>query len=120
VATPVAEAALHGVGYLPRSPAHQRGKASYYHDNLAGNRTASGEIYVPAKVSAAHKTLPFGTVGDVVRDDGRWLRVRINDRGPFIKGRVIDLSRRGAELLDLIEAGIADVSLYIVSKPPKK
>jgi rare lipoprotein A len=95
----------------------QQGKATYYHDSLAGNRTASGEIYHPAAPTAAHRNLPFGTVVDVVRTDGRWVRVRINDRGPFVHGRIIDLSRHAAALVGLDRAGVAEVSVYVVRRP---
>ena len=61
--------------------------------------------------------MPFGTVVDVVRDDGRWVRVTINDRGPYHGARVIDLSRRAAERLDLMKRGITPVKIYIVSRP---
>ena len=110
-------AADEGAGYRPTAPAYQRGEASYYHDGLAGNRTAGGEIYDPSQLTAAHRKLPFGTVIDVVRDDGRWVRVRVNDRGPFIRGRVVDVSRRAAEHIGLIRPGVAGVTIYVVSQP---
>ena len=88
-------------------------QASYYADSLAGNATASGEPYKPAAMTAAHKTLPLGTSVRVVRTDGGGeVVVRINDRGPFTPGRVIDLSRKAAERIDLITAGVAEVCLY--------
>jgi peptidoglycan lytic transglycosylase len=95
----------------------QRGKASYYADSLAGNPTASGEAYDPTQLTAAHRKLAFGTVVDVVRDDGRSVRVRITDRGPFAKGRVIDLSRRAAEAIGMIQAGVVNVTLYVITSP---
>src|SRR5690606_34549842 len=68
----------------PSSPPDEVGRASYYADSLAGNTTASGERYQPTALTAAHRTLPFGTVVDVRRPDtGAMVRVRINDRGPF-------------------------------------
>lgn len=88
--------------------------ASYYHDSLAGNLTASGVPYDPTELSAAHKTLPFGTKLRVERDDGREVFVTINDRGPFIEGRVIDLSRAAATEIGMIEDGVAEVCLYSV------
>lgn len=105
-----------GPSYQPRIAPHQHGKASYYADSLAGNHTASGERYDPRQLTAAHRTLPFGAVVDVVRRDGRWVRVRITDRGPFAKGRVIDLSRRAAAAIGMIEAGVVDVTLYVVRR----
>ncbi|MEM9841487.1 MAG: septal ring lytic transglycosylase RlpA family protein [Pseudomonadota bacterium] len=88
--------------------------ASYYSDSLAGNSTASGEPYDPAKLTAAHRTLPFGTKVRVVRAGRGEVVVTINDRGPFVDGRVIDLSRAAAEKVDLISDGIGDVCLYEV------
>jgi rare lipoprotein A len=96
------------------------GLASYYHDSLAGNRTANGDIYDPSAPTAAHKTLPLGTIVDVVRRNGRAVRVRINDRGPFVTGRVLDLSRGAATALDMIREGVVEVALFIVAWPPPK
>lgn len=99
----------------------ESGQAAYYADSLAGRATASGEPYDPRALTAAHRTLPFGTVVDVVRrDDGRSVRVRINDRGPFAGGRIIDLSRAAAEQLDMIRAGVIDVRIVIVSVPDRR
>jgi rare lipoprotein A len=94
------------------------GRASYYADSLAGNRTANGERYDPKLFTAAHPKLPFGTVVDVTRADTRaTVRVRINDRGPYAKGRAIDLSRRAAESIDMMRAGVVSVEIRIVSRP---
>lgn len=93
----------------------QRGKASYYADSFAGKRTASGEIYDPQKLTAAHRTLPFGTrvrVKNLYND--REVIVRINDRGPFIKSRIIDLSRAAAEKLGMINYGVAEVLIEVI------
>lgn len=96
----------------------QYGIASYYHDSLHGNKTASGQVYDKNRVSAAHKTLPLGSKVKVTDlETGRSIVVRINDRGPFIKGRVIDLSRRAANELDLIKRGIARVEVKVLSMP---
>ena len=96
----------------------ETGVASYYADSLAGRPTASGEPYEPGKLTAAHKSLPFGTVVCVVHQDNqRSVVVTINDRGPFVRGRVIDLSRTAAQRLDLLVAGIAPVDVYLVSSP---
>lgn len=90
------------------------GVASYYADSLAGRPTASGEPYDPSALTAAHRTLPFGTLVEVSRE-GRAVVVRINDRGPFgKKKRIIDLSRRAAEELGMIRAGIASVTVRVV------
>lgn len=107
----------HARDISPPTAPFQAGEASYYHDSLAGNPTASGAPYDPRKLTAAHRNLPFGTIVDVVRDDGRWVRVTINDRGPYHGGRVIDLSRHAAEQLGLLKRGVAPVRLYVVSRP---
>jgi rare lipoprotein A (peptidoglycan hydrolase) len=104
---------------VPQTP-YEVGLASYYHDSLAGNRTANGDIYDPSAPTAAHKTLPLGTIVDVVRRNGRAVRVRINDRGPFVTGRVLDLSRGAATALDMIREGVVEVALFIVAWPPPK
>ncbi len=98
----------------------QRGGASYYADSLAGGKTANGERYDPSKLTAAHRTLPFGTVIEVQRKDGKFVRVRINDRGPFVRGKIVDLSRAAAKEIDLLRDGVADVTLWVVEKPPPK
>lgn len=91
------------------------GEASYYHDSLAGNPTASGTPYRPAALTAAHRTLPLGSKVRVTDlDSGRSVVVEVNDRGPFAKGRVIDLSRAAARQIGLIQRGHADVRLEIV------
>lgn len=96
------------------------GRASYYSDRLAGRATAAGERYDPAAFTAAHRTLPFGTLVDVVRADGRRVTVRINDRGPHVDGRVIDLSRRAASELGMLRDGVIEVALQIVWMPPPR
>jgi rare lipoprotein A len=96
-------------------PPPQRGKASWYGRALAGNPTASGEPFRPSRRTAAHKTLPFGTVVRVTRSDtGARVRVVINDRGPFVEGRVIDLSRRAARRIDMLKAGVVPVEVEVV------
>jgi rare lipoprotein A len=99
------------------SPWFESGRASYYSDRLAGHRTASGERYDPNELTAAHRTLPLGALVDVVRSDGRWVRVRINDRGPYARGRIIDLSRRAAAELGMLRDGVGDVALRVVAVP---
>lgn len=107
--------------YGPSSRPYETGIASYYHPNLAGRKTANGEIYDPRKLTAAHKTLPFGTIVEVrSKKTGRSVVVRINDRGPFSKKRIIDLSNAAAEQMNMIRAGIIDVELRILSWPPEK
>jgi len=93
----------------------QHGKASYYSDSLQGRPTASGEPYDRAKLTAAHRTLPFGTRVLVTNlGNGESVELRINDRGPFVKGRIIDLSRRGAQALDMIQLGVIEVSVEVI------
>jgi rare lipoprotein A len=87
----------------------QCGTASWYQ---MGHTTASGERYNPDGMTAAHRTLPFGTMVTVKNmRNGRSVRVRINDRGPFIKGRIIDVSRGAARQLGLIGSGTAKVAV---------
>ena len=106
------------VVYSLFGPYYEVGIASWYGPGFDGNYTASGEIYDMNGISAAHKTLPFGTVVRVVDlETGRSVVVRINDRGPFVEGRIIDLSRGAAEELGIIDKGIARVGLRIVRWP---
>lgn len=93
----------------------ERGKASWYGPRFHGRRTASGERYDMYALTAAHKTLPFGTVVRVrsLLVPGREVDVRINDRGPFAPGRVIDLSQAAAEVLGLRALGVTEVSLKV-------
>jgi rare lipoprotein A len=91
------------------------GIASYYHSSLEGNRTACGQIFRQRKLTAAHKTLPCGTKVRVTRiKNGRTVDVIINDRGPFVKGRIIDLSLAAANKLRMKKSGIAKVSMEIL------
>ena len=94
------------------------GKASYYHDSLAGNLTANGETYRRRRHTAAHLTLPFCTIVRVVRaDTGASVIVRINDRGPFgNRGRILDLSRGAAEEIDMIERGVVPIRAEILER----
>lgn len=93
----------------------QTGKASYYANKFEGRTTANGEKYKHSKLTAAHKVLPFGTEVKVTNQkNGESIIVRINDRGPFVQGRIIDLSKSAAEKLDFIHEGIADVTVEVV------
>ncbi len=99
-------------------PYYETGIASWYGPGFHGNLTANGEVYDMNGISAAHKTLPLGTVVRVIdRETGRSIVVRINDRGPFIEGRIIDLSKGAAEELGMVERGIIQVGLRIVRWP---
>lgn len=87
--------------------------ASYYGESFRGRPTASGEKFDPDAFTAAHRTLPFGTCLRVESvETGRSVRVRVNDRGPYAHGRLIDLSEAAARALDLIRAGVAHVRLF--------
>lgn len=90
----------------------QTGRASYYHDKFQGRTTANGEKYRKHKLTAAHRTLPFGTKVKVInQSNGKKVRVRINDRGPFVGGRIIDLSKRAARKIGMLETGVVDVKI---------
>jgi rare lipoprotein A len=102
-----------------------RGESSYYGAAFAGRKTASGEVFDPALFTAAHRTLPFGTILRVTRLDTKAVvYVRVNDRGPFGRARrILDLSTAAAERLDMIRRGIAEVRAEIVEhgkRPPAR
>jgi len=94
----------------------QHGTASYYGKGFVGKRTASGERFDPNAMTAAHKTLPFGTRVRVTRVGGRSVTVRVNDRCGCTHGRLIDLSEGAARKLDMIKVGVVDVRLEILGK----
>jgi len=103
-------AALAAVLFSGATPASaQCGSASWY---ALHSQTASGEKMNPARLTAAHRTLPFGTKLKVTNQrNGKSVVVRINDRGPFIKGRMIDLSKAAAKKLGFIDKGVADICM---------
>src|SRR6478609_9044522 len=93
----------------------QTGKASFYADKFEGSPTASGEKYKHNKLTAAHKSLPFGTklrVTNVANNQS--VEVVVNDRGPYVDGRVIDLSRSAAEKLGFVNQGLAEVKIEVI------
>jgi len=93
----------------------QTGKASFYADKFEGSPTASGEKYKHNKLTAAHRSLPFGTVVRVTNvANNESVEVVINDRGPFVENRVIDLSKSAAEKLGFINQGLAEVKVEVV------
>ncbi|HKK25703.1 MAG TPA: septal ring lytic transglycosylase RlpA family protein [Gracilimonas sp.] len=97
----------------------QTGIASWYGQDYHGSQTANGEIYDMESMTAAHKRLPFNTVVGVKNlENGKNTIVRINNRGPFVEGRVIDLSRKAAREIGIITDGLADVDLYLIKKGP--
>lgn len=100
----------------PPKPKGQVGTASWYGPGFTGKKTANGEVFDDAKLTAAHKSLPFDTEVKVTHlDSGKSVRVRINDRGPHVKGRLIDLSRKAAETLDIKDDGVARVRVERVT-----
>jgi rare lipoprotein A len=92
------------------------GKATYYSDSLAGNHTANGEVYDPARLTAASRDLPFGSIVRVTRrDTGAHVIVRVNDRGPFgNRKRILDLSRAAARELGMLGRGVVDVRAEVL------
>lgn len=93
----------------------ENGISSWYGPNFHGKLTANGEIYDMNGITAAHRTLPFGTILLVENlDNGKTIQVRINDRGPYAKNRIIDLSKGAAERIEMIGPGTARVRLYLL------
>jgi len=90
----------------------ETGLASFYSESYNGKKTANGEIYNSSELTAAHKKLAFGTKVKVTNlSNGKTVKVRINDRGPFIAGRIIDLTRKAAGKLDMINEGVVKVKI---------
>ena len=90
----------------------ETGNASYYADKFEGKKTASGATFQQRKLTAAHKTLPFGTKIKVTNvTTGKTVKVKVNDRGPFVAGRIIDLSKRAAKKIGLVQKGILQVEI---------
>lgn len=101
---------------MPRKGKPQVGLASWYGPKYQGRKTANGETFDMNKVSAAHKKLPLGSVVKVTNlKNGKTLIVRINDRGPYIRGRIIDLSRAAAEKLDMMKDGVVKVRVELIN-----
>ena len=111
---------INGIRYFPLPEATgfvEYGKASWYGEEFHGRPTASGRIYDMHAKSAAHKTLPLGTVVRVVNlANQKFVVVPVNDRGPFVKGRIIDLSYGAAKELDMIGSGVVDVKVEALAK----
>jgi rare lipoprotein A len=123
------EQAVAAVGDMPVQPSYEtklpfvrqafeqvgEGVASYYGHELAGNRTSSGERFNPAAFTCAHRTLPLGTKLRVTNlANGRSVIVRVNDRGPFIRGRILDVSLAAAREIAMVGPGSARVRLEVV------
>ena len=109
------------ISYLP-SEGVQSGLASWYGPDFHGKLTSNKEIYNMHDLTAAHKTLPFGTHVMVTNlNNGKSITVRINDRGPFVKGRIIDLSYAAAKALDMVGPGVIPVRIEVIPQhSPKK
>jgi len=109
-----------GAGAIPDTATPlQTGVASWYGGKFHGRTTANGETFNKWDHTAAHRTLPFGTIVLVQhRRTNQWVKVRINDRGPFVKGRIIDLARGAATHLGMMRTGTAPVRLYVLGEKP--
>ena len=95
----------------------EEGRASWYGPGFHGKQTSNGELYDMHALTAAHKTLPLGTLVKVVRtDNGKSVVVRLNDRGPFVSGRIIDLSYSAAHALDMVGSGTAPVHIEVLQR----
>lgn len=93
----------------------EKGQASWYGNEYHGRKTASGEVFNQWDNTAAHRKLPFGTVVLVKNmNNGKSLKVRINDRGPFVRGRIIDVSRGAADRLGMVRDGVVPVRIEVV------
>jgi rare lipoprotein A len=106
-----------GITYYPRVDYayDQTGTASWYGEAFQGQYTANGEVYDLNQLTAAHTTLPLPSIVEVINlQNNRALRIRVNDRGPFAKGRIIDLSRRAAQLLGFESAGTTTVRVRVL------
>ena len=100
-------------------PITERGKVSLYGDDFAGRKTASGDIFDPEALTMAHPTLPFGTKVRVVNlANHRSVEVTVNDRGPFIRGRIADVSLAAGRALGMLKNGVIDAALEVVGKTP--
>lgn len=113
---------IKGITYTPRVDYayDETGIASWYGPGFHGEKTANGELYSQRELTAAHKTLPMPSLAQVTNlENGRTVVVRVNDRGPFAAGRIIDLSERAAELLDMKRAGTARVRVQLMPDESK-
>jgi rare lipoprotein A len=105
----------------PKLPAAQSGTASYYGPEFAGKETASGQPHDPAGLTAASPTLPLGTTAKVTnKETGKSVRVEVNDRGPYAKGRIVDVSPKAAAKLGMTDDGVAKVKVQPLSVPGAK
>ena len=115
VVTPAQNAHPVDPGTISTAKAYQIGVASYYGEKFHGRKTANGEVFNMYKLTAAHRVLPLGTIAKVTNlENGRWVVVKVNDRGPFIEGRILDLSFAAALELEMVKQGTAKVMIEIV------
>jgi len=93
-----------------------RGKVSYYGIEFAGRKTSNGELFDPSILTMAHKTLPFGTMVRVTNlQNSKSVVVRVNDRGPYIRDRVGDMSASAARVLGMVQSGVVDARLEVIT-----
>lgn len=114
---------VNGVVYTPRVDwdYDRQGRASWYGKPFHGRQTANGEVYDQNDLTAAHQTLPLPSVVRVTNlENGRSLVLRINDRGPFVQGRIIDVSRRAAQLLKFHDKGTTRVRVEVLEKESRQ
>lgn len=110
-----------GSAYKDKPGKTERGLASWYGPGFHGKHAANGEVYDMHELTAAHRTLPFDTVVEVRnRDNGRRVEVRITDRGPFVRGRIIDLSYAAAQELEMLGPGVVPVEVRVVAGGPTR
>jgi rare lipoprotein A len=96
----------------------QRGEASYYGPGFQGRLTANGETFDTRQLTCAHRTLPFNTILRVRNlANDKTVEVRVNDRGPYVGGRIVDLTEAAAERIDMKKSGVARVELTVISSP---
>lgn len=100
--------------FSPKPVVVQHGKASFYWEDF---RTASGERFHPDNLTAAHRTFPLQSWVRVTNErNGKWVIVRINDRGPYVRGRIVDLSRGAARQIDMVKAGVVPVKVELLKR----
>ena len=99
--------------------AQEIGIASFYHNGLTGYKMANGERYDPEDLTCAHPTYPIGSILKIARKDNpdHSVMVIVTDRGPYVKGRIVDLSRRAAKELGILDSGLAEVAIALIKKP---
>jgi len=99
----------------------EEGKASYYSRKLQGHKMANGKPYRHGKLTAAHKTLPLGTRIKVTNlQNNKSVKLKVTDRGPFVRGRIVDLSGKAARRLNAIKAGVVPVRIKVIGPMPGK